>query len=182
MAEYNPDSQGVEPGEWTTTVRRTVTGLNSENKSEIVWDTRNPHRNVGHDAPGYVITNIWRTEAAPTDNFSAISDPWVSNEPLSVGPSETGTVFRYLELPPDNDWRFDEHGNEIRPLPFHTTSSIDYAIVLKGEIWAVKEAGETLLKQGDALIQRGTRHAWSNRSNHPALLAFVLIGATPVEV
>lgn len=179
MADYNPYSDGVEPGAWTTTVRRVVTGLNDAGESAIIWDEQNPHRNVGHNAPGYVISNIWRTEAAPADNLAELRDPWVSDEPLSVGPTETGSVFRYLELPPDKDWRFDDQGNEITPLAFHTTNSIDYAIVLKGEIWAVMDADETLLKQGDVLIQRGTHHAWSNRSDEPALLAFILIGGTP---
>lgn len=181
MAEYNPYSEGVRPGEWTTKVRRVVTGLNADGKSAIVWDERNPHRNVGHNTPGYVITNLWRTEAAPADNHSPLRDPWVSDEPLSIGPSETGTVFRVLELPPDKDWRYDADGNEVKPLPFHTTSSIDYAIVLKGEIWAVMDVGETLLRAGDVLVQRGTHHAWSNRSAEPAVLAFVLAGGTLPE-
>ncbi|XPP27100.1 MAG: cupin domain-containing protein [Leucobacter sp.] len=181
MTDYNPFSEGVEPGEWTTRVRRVVTGVNADGKSVIEWDEENPHRNVGHRSPGYVITNIWRTEEAPADNHSPLRDPWVTDRPLSVGPSETGSVFRFLELPPDGDWRFDEEGNELVPLAFHTTSSIDYAIVVKGEIWAVMDEEETLLRTGDVLIQRGTRHAWSNRSEESAVLAFVLIGGTLPE-
>lgn len=176
MTDYNPYSDDVAPGEWTTKVRRVVTGVNFEGKSEIDWDEPNPHRSVGHGAPGYVITNIWRTARTPADNTAPLTDPWVSDEPLSIGPTETGTVFRILELPPDRDWRFDADGREIKPLAFHTTKSIDYAIVLSGEIWAVMDASETLLKAGDVLVQRGTRHAWSNRSDAPAVLAFVLIG------
>ena len=57
---------------------------------------------------------------------------------------------------------------------------MDYAIVLSGEIHALMEEGEVLLKQGDVLVQRGTNHAWSNRSEAPAVLAFVLIDADPV--
>ena len=178
MAEYNPYSEGMQPGDWTTKVRRVVTGLNTDGKPAIIWDEQNPHRNVGHNTPGYVITNIWRTEGAPADNHTPLRDPWVSDEPLSIGPPETGTVFRILELPPDKDWRYDADGNEVKPLAFHTTSSIDYAIVLRGEIWAVLDDGETLLKAGDVFVQRGTHHAWSNRSAEPAVLAFVLVGAT----
>ncbi len=63
---------------------------------------------------------------------------------------------------------------------FHKTDTIDYAIVLKGEIWALMDDGETLLRQGDVLVQRGTNHAWSNRTDEPAVLAFVLIDANPV--
>lgn len=178
--KYNPFAEGadIQPGDWTTEVRRVVTGLDGAGRSAHVWDSQNPHRNVGNGNAGYVITNIWRTEAAPADNTAALTDPWVSDRPLSVGPTETGTVFRVLELPPDRDWRYDADGNELRPLAFHTTSSIDYAIVLRGEIWSVQEADEVLLKQGDVLVQRGTHHAWSNRSDQPAVLAFVLVGGT----
>jgi quercetin dioxygenase-like cupin family protein len=63
---------------------------------------------------------------------------------------------------------------------FHKTSSVDYAIVLAGEIYALMDEGEVLLKEGDVLVQRGTNHAWSNRSDAPAYLAFVLIDAEPL--
>jgi hypothetical protein len=63
---------------------------------------------------------------------------------------------------------------------FHGTSSVDYAIVLAGEIYALMDEGEVLLRQGDVLVQRGTNHAWSNRSDAPAYLAFVLIDADPL--
>jgi mannose-6-phosphate isomerase-like protein (cupin superfamily) len=62
---------------------------------------------------------------------------------------------------------------------FHKTSSTDYAIVLAGEIVALMDEGEVLLKAGDVLIQRGTNHAWSNRTDEPAYLAFVLVDAVP---
>jgi quercetin dioxygenase-like cupin family protein len=72
-----------------------------------------------------------------------------------------------------------DKGNPRHP-GFHKTDTIDYAIVLKGEIWALMDEGETLLRQGDVLVQRGTNHAWSNRTEEPAVLAFVLIDAKPV--
>jgi uncharacterized cupin superfamily protein len=62
----------------------------------------------------------------------------------------------------------------------HRTRSIDYAIVLSGEIWAVMDEGETMMKTGDVLIQRGTNHAWANRSNVPCVVAFVLVDAKPL--
>ena len=63
---------------------------------------------------------------------------------------------------------------------FHKTSSVDYAIVLSGEIYALMDEGEVLLRTGDVLVQRGTNHAWSNRTDEPARLAFVLIDAEPL--
>ena len=72
------------------------------------------------------------------------------------------------------------HSSGERHPMMHRTKSIDYAIVLSGEIWAVMDVGETKMRAGDVLIQRGTNHAWANRSNRPARVAFVLIDAKPV--
>src|SRR5205807_9038934 len=63
---------------------------------------------------------------------------------------------------------------------FHHTYTIDYALVLEDEVWAVPAATETLLKAGDVLIQRGTFHAWDNRSNAVCRIAFILIDAEPL--
>jgi quercetin dioxygenase-like cupin family protein len=62
---------------------------------------------------------------------------------------------------------------------FHQTDTVDYALVLEGEVWAVLDDTETLLHAGDVLIQRGTFHAWDNRSDHVCRIAFVLIDALP---
>jgi quercetin dioxygenase-like cupin family protein len=62
----------------------------------------------------------------------------------------------------------------------HKTSSVDYIIVLKGEIYAVMEKGETLLRAGDILVQRGTNHSWSVRGDEPCIIAAVLVSAKPV--
>ncbi len=61
----------------------------------------------------------------------------------------------------------------------HLTDTVDYAIVLEGEIWSVMDEGETLMRTGDVLIQRGTNHAWANRSQKTARIAFVLIDGKP---
>ena len=70
--------------------------------------------------------------------------------------------------------------NSPRHPGFHKTSTIDYAIVLSGEIYAMMDDGEVRLMAGDVLVQRGTNHAWSNRTNETAVVAFVLIDADPV--
>jgi quercetin dioxygenase-like cupin family protein len=62
---------------------------------------------------------------------------------------------------------------------FHKTNTIDYVVVLEGEIWALMDEGELLMKAGDVLVQRGTNHAWSNRTDKPAYVMFVLIDAHP---
>ena len=67
------------------------------------------------------------------------------------------------------------HDKGARHPGMHTTQTVDYAIILEGEIWAVMDEGETLMRAGDVLIQRGTNHAWANRSARTARIAFVLI-------
>jgi uncharacterized cupin superfamily protein len=69
--------------------------------------------------------------------------------------------------------------NNPRHRGFHKTDTIDYAIVLSGEIVAMMDEGETVLKTGDVLVQRGTNHAWSNRTNETTYIAFILIDAEP---
>src|SRR5262245_60947239 len=72
-----------------------------------------------------------------------------------------------------------DQGSSRHPA-MHRTHTVDYAIVLSGEIWAVMDVGETLMQAGDCLIQRGTNHSWSNRSSAPRLVAFILVGAQPL--
>jgi quercetin dioxygenase-like cupin family protein len=62
----------------------------------------------------------------------------------------------------------------------HKTNTVDYAIVLSGEIYAVLDESEVLLRAGDCLVQRGARHAWSNRTEKPCVIAFVLVAAKPL--
>ncbi|MBU6529600.1 cupin domain-containing protein [Streptomyces mayonensis] len=177
MGAYNPFSADVEPAATTRKVRRLVTGVNADGRSTIVDDSV-VRGKVGHATPTYVATDVWRTESSPADNTSPYADPVAGDEARSVGPSKNGSVFRILELPPDQEWRFDTDGKEVKPLAFHTTESIDYAIVLNGEIWAVLDETEVRMTAGDVLVQRGTAHAWANRSQEPCVLAFVLIGGT----
>ena len=106
-------------------------------------------------------------------------------------------MFRIIEYPPDKERvaalaaqrREPDDGSghgeafdrsEPRHPGFHKIGSVDYAIVLSGEIYALLDEGEVRLTAGDVLIQRGTNHAWSNRTNAPAVLAFVLVDAKAV--
>jgi uncharacterized cupin superfamily protein len=75
---------------------------------------------------------------------------------------------------------YQRTGGNARHAGFHKTDTIDYAIVIEGEIVALMDEGEKVMKTGDVLIQRGTYHAWANRTEKPARVAFILIDAKPV--
>jgi quercetin dioxygenase-like cupin family protein len=106
-------------------------------------------------------------------------------------PPKNGTVLRIIDFPPESQdpaerermmratfasiYRDAAHRPETGHPGMHTTESVDYAIVLHGEIYARMDEGETLLRTGDVLIQRGTNHAWANRSDDVCRVAFVLI-------
>jgi quercetin dioxygenase-like cupin family protein len=111
---------------------------------------------------------IWQTEDAP-----AAVAPAEPSEPtrrtLRVPPPERGTKIRINEFHPGF---INEHGNQS---PVHRTESIDYGIVLEGEIHLVLDDSEVLLRAGDVVVQRGTDHAWANRSDAVCRVAFILV-------
>ncbi|MGH6768287.1 MAG: cupin domain-containing protein [Xanthobacteraceae bacterium] len=173
--------------------RRVVTGHNAEGKSVFIADGPTPH--VFQRSPGSaVVMELWETQATPADNSG--NDDAIARG-FRLPPPKAGSVFRIIEYPPDKErlkalaaeraGPDDGSGrlqaadkSDARHLGFHKTASVDYAIVLKGEIIALMDEGEVLLKTGDVLIQRGTNHAWSNRTDEPCYVAFVLIDAAPV--
>ena len=131
------------------------------------------------DQPNFAVTDFWRTAATPADNgIGTNNDP--CGLPIQVAPPANGSVFRVVQFPPDKDWAANT-GGPVRHAHMHRTRSIDYAIVLSGEIWAVMDEGETKMVAGEVMIQRGTNHAWANRSNAPCVVAFVLIDAKPLD-
>jgi naringenin degradation protein FdeH len=170
------------PGADIRRFRRIVTGHNGEGQSVILTDATSPHIMPIMDQPNFAVTDFWKTAATPADNGpAAAQDP--CGLPIQVAPPANGSVFRVVQFPPDQDWaaKAADTAGPVRHAHMHRTRSIDYAIVLSGEIWAVMDVGETKLVSGDMLIQRGTNHAWANRSNEPCVVAFVLIDAQPLE-
>ncbi|MFL5847061.1 MAG: cupin domain-containing protein [Solirubrobacteraceae bacterium] len=177
-------------------VRRVVTGHDDEGRSIIVSDGPSPHSNAPAIVPELVARVLWTTESIPASNAgNADAAPAGVVPPISPAPG--GTIFRIADFPPDTRYdgidierMFQEinaadahaagNGNgDQRHFWFHRTDTLDYAIVLEGEVWAMMDVGECLLRAGDVLIQRGTNHAWSNRSDQPCRVAFVLIDALP---
>jgi len=174
-------------------IRRIVTGHNVQGKSVIASDGPSPHVLSLIDDPPFALTDLWVTHGSPADN-SGTAD--AAKRTITLEPPRGGTIFRVVEFPPDaktvgkldrKKLFEDMHAggamdkDASRHPGMHRTSTVDYAIVLSGEIHALMDEGETLMKAGDVLVQRGTNHAWSNRSTGPCLVAFILVSANPVS-
>jgi quercetin dioxygenase-like cupin family protein len=166
-------------------VKRVVTGHDAEGRSFVFIEDR-PESVVLEKAGGLRLTELWATSEAPA-RLSGSED--CAKRPRRIEPDPLGSVFRIIEYPPDSvrlksldpEAHFASMGaqaaaKEKRRHPgMHRTKTIDYAVVLSGEIYAVLDKAEVLLKAGDVLVQRGTSHAWSNRTDEPARVAFILI-------
>jgi hypothetical protein len=173
-----------------TQIRRVVTGHDTRGRSMILSDEPSPHV-LSLAGRAVTLTNLWVTDATPADNRG---DADGAARPIVLEPPAGGTIFRVVEFEPDRPAEtFDRaaafavtgasHAMDAagaRHPGMHKTATIDYAIVLSGEIYALMDEGETLLRAGDCLVQRGTNHAWSNRSDAPCRVAFILVSADPV--
>jgi hypothetical protein len=174
-------------------VRRIVTGHNKAGKSVILMDDPAPNAASPLAAPQLVNTVLWITDGSPASNRGN-EDASPKGRQLGIEPPSGGSVFRIVDFPPDKVFEgidvrklMEEVGGghaldkgKARHAMFHKTHTVDYAIVLEGEIWAMLDEGETLMGPGDVLIQRGTNHSWSNRSDQYCRIAFILIDAEPV--
>jgi len=129
---------------------------------------------LASEASGQRGNSIVRAHSASKDARERVDD--TRPEP---GSSARAALERQRASVDDGSGHAFDRGSPRHP-GFHKTSSVDYAIVLSGEIYAMMDEGEVLLRAGDVLVQRGTHHAWSNRTDEPARLAFVLIDAEPV--
>jgi quercetin dioxygenase-like cupin family protein len=168
--------------------RRVVTGHNEQGKSVIVEDGPAPNMHRSEYSPNTAQV-IWATDEMPARCHNE-PDPAPQSRRFKASPSPFGTILRIANFPPDSEYDAEKmklflreiggHSNgSDRHFFFHKTPTLDYAIVLSGEIWALMDEGETLLKAGDVLIQRATNHSWSNRSSALCQMAFVLIDAQP---
>jgi quercetin dioxygenase-like cupin family protein len=121
---------------------------------------------AGTAPSGTVFYELWATDATPAtigaDPVDAVP-PGPAAGPLSVPPAPGGTLIRINDLPPGAG------------SPMHRTQTVDYAIVLDGEVVLVLDEGETVLRAGDVVVQRGTSHRWENRSAATARVAFVFV-------
>lgn len=168
------------------TYRRVVTGHDENGTAVVVSDQPATHLLQRPNRPGVTLTNFWISNETPAQ--------YDGDEETCVGkfvlhPPKNGSVFRCVEFEPENpevlaklDGKaaFAEMGAAANVVegarhPFmHRTDTLDYAIVVKGEIDMLLDDSAVHLKAGDVVIQRGTNHAWSNRGTESCIIAFVL--------
>ena len=180
MADQIPTKPRVQPK--VAPIRRIITGHDAKGRAIIVADEACPHVDPILGLENFATTELWST-VVPANN-AASSDPVVL--PHRIAPPDSGAVFRIVEFPPDKTFRaalrpdqvlVDGGGKPGGNQLLHRTRSVDFAIVLSGDIWCVMDEGEVLMHAGDVMVQRGTNHDWQNRTDEPARVAFVLIDA-----
>jgi quercetin dioxygenase-like cupin family protein len=145
-------------------VRRVITGHDANGRAIVKLDEVSS--NITSSRPGATACVVWTTESFPVNNTGDVDEGL-----RKVGTTlKDGTVFRVIEFAPG-----------VAPRN-HRTDSIDYAVVVSGEIDMELDDSVVHLKAGDVLVQRGTIHNWVNRGTTPCVMAFVLIDAKPVEI
>ncbi len=173
-------------------IRRVVTGHDATGRAIVVSDGPAPFVHANPLLPGWQSTDIWRTDGAPASIPAMPVETTLG--PRRQLPTKLATVLRINQFPPeteairsmsveDSRRAFAALGNEQaatfgkggRHPRMHRTETIDYAIVLSGEITMLLDDADVVLKAGDILVQCGTNHAWCNRSQAPAVVAFILI-------
>jgi mannose-6-phosphate isomerase-like protein (cupin superfamily) len=173
-------------------IRRVVTGHDKSGKAIILSDGAVPVVHSNPMRPGQLSYEVWKTSAMPI--------PLPADEPEPTGgkrqlhPVANGTVFRISEVPPESDAirnltpeaaraafaasnaeEASTWGRGGRHPLMHRTETVDYAVVLEGEITLLLDEGEVMLKAGDVVIQRGTNHAWRNHTSKPTRMLYVLM-------
>jgi quercetin dioxygenase-like cupin family protein len=159
MSQHKPDAPPI---------RRIVTGHDAHEVAKVLMD--GPATNWKSSSPGTVSTLIWSTDAAPADIAVGETIEDLGARILGTAPPANGTRFAVIDFPPGNPGRM------------HRTETIDYVIVMAGEIDMDLDGSTVHLRAGDVMVQRGTNHAWVNRGSAPARLAFVLIDAKPLGI
>jgi len=173
--------------------RRIVTGHDAQGRAVILEDAPPPRvaRIGGNHGP--VFFEVWNTRETPACIDAASGEP--DEDGIQLAPPKNGTRIRVLEVPPEDASvaqltpeqaraHFAEvgaaeaashKGSDSKHAFMHRTETIDYGIVLEGEITLILDEGETVVRAGDIVIQRGTNHGWANRGSVPCRIAFILI-------
>ena len=167
-------------------IRRIVTGLDADNKAVVLFDSRLP---LAARPSGVASANLWITDSYPPALSFTNDDP--AKQPIGISPPDNGTTFRVIEFPPHDpaaeaklepDFLMKEIGDKApaRGVPvthpyMHRTRTLDYAVVLSGEIDMMLDETSVHLKPGDTVVQQATNHAWINRGKEPCRILFVLL-------
>jgi hypothetical protein len=149
-------------------IHRVVTGHDSEGRSIV--SSNGPLTNVFNldIIPGLVLHEVWNTTQTPVTIDNGV-DP--ANGPLKLGPPKNGTKIRFADVPAET-----EEFRLMKPHPYmHISETIDYSIVMEGEITLILDDSEVDLQKGAVVIQRGTNHAWANRSSNVCRMLYILI-------
>ena len=166
-------------------VRRVVTGLDAANKAGVLFDSR---LTLDPGKSGNPAANVWITDSSPP-GFSFKDDS--AARPIGLSPPDNGTVIRVVEFPPLDpaaeakmapDFMMKVVGDHApaRGLPvkhplMHRTRTLDYAIIMSGEIDMMLDQETVHVKAGDVVVQQATNHAWINRGKEPCRIIFVLM-------
>lgn len=174
-------------------VRRIVTGHDADGNAVFLEDGPSPRvQRVGGER-GPLFHEVWNTQATPAPIDRASGEP--TEDGISLAPPQGGTRIRVLDIPPEDASFADitpeeaqahfaevgatdassHSGTGSRHAFMHRTETVDYGIVLDGELTLILDIGETVVKAGDIVIQRGTNHGWANRSGRNCRIAFILI-------
>jgi hypothetical protein len=176
-----------------TPFKRIVTGHDAQGRAVIQEEGPPPRTQRVGGEHGPLFYEIWNTQETPARLDRASGEP--HEDGIQLAPPKGGTRIRVLDIPPEGDHLKNmtaadarEHFAEIgagdasrhtgadsRHAYMHRTETIDYGIVLEGEIVLIMDEGETLCRAGDIVIQRGTNHGWANRSDKNCRIAFILI-------
>ncbi len=175
-------------------VRRIVTGHDKNGKAIVIADGESPNILRPDNRPGVEINNMWVLDEAPCKPLG--EEETVKDRQIGLLPPKNGSVFRVIKFPPEKDWignvdkeaakasfasigaeGASDQGEPPHPL-MHKTETIDFAMCVSGEIYLVLDDSEVLMKPGDTCVQRGTNHAWSNRSDEDCYMMFVLVDGT----
>jgi mannose-6-phosphate isomerase-like protein (cupin superfamily) len=173
-------------------IRRVVTTLDESGKAVVLFDSENPY-SVVRAGKGNISNLLWVTDGSPAPIGGQVDR---ADRQIGTSPPPGGSVFRIMDYPPvtpemekmDATARQKELAHEpaIKGLPprhpfMHRTRTIDYALILSGEIDMLLDDSEIHLKAGDVLVQQGTNHAWVNRGTQVCRIAFILIDAVAPE-
>ena len=175
-----------------TQIRRVVTGHDASGKAVVLSDGPVPTVHSNPIRPGQLSFEVWKTHAMPVPIDAAQPEPTAGAR--SLQPPSHGTLFRISVVPPESEetrkltpeqarelfrksgaGEASTFGSGGRHPMMHRTETVDYAVVLEGEITLLLDEGDVHLKAGDLVIQRGTSHAWSNRSGKNVKMLYVLI-------